>query len=104
MLLSELLNPLEFGAFEQKAVENTVVPEIIFLSMAVKISDGTPRLARAIDDVFFHTWLATYPNREAGVTVLDVMEHFAKRESRLERRRLKLRSLPPNEGFFVAKE
>ncbi len=72
--------------------------------MAIKISEGTPRLARAIDNVFFRTWLATYPNREVGITERDVIEQFAKREIRLERRRSKLRSLPENERFFVAKE
>ena len=72
--------------------------------MPIKITAATPRLARAIDDVFVRTWLGAYPNREAGISERDVSEHFAKRKSRLERRRLRLGSLPENEGVFVAKE
>jgi ribosomal protein S18 acetylase RimI-like enzyme len=35
--------------------------------------------ARQIQEVFYATWLATYPNKEAGITEDDIHDHFRKK-------------------------
>ena len=43
----------------------------------IRVVVASPEDTRAIKEVFYTTWLATYPNKEAGVTVEDV-EYFYK--------------------------
>ena len=44
--------------------------------MTVSISAPTREDAAGIQDLFYKTWLATYPNTEFGITEADVHEHF----------------------------
>ena len=72
----------------------------------IEISRAKPEDAREITEVFYKTWLKTYPNEKVGVTVEDV-EHVYKdsfKKEALEKRALKIADLKEGEHFFVAKE
>ena len=57
-----------------------------------------------IQEVFYQTWLATYPNEEAGVTLDDIHDRHKDRMSpeRLEKRRKDVDGSLPNTRMFVA--
>src|SRR5436190_18004762 len=42
----------------------------------IEIGTATPEDARAIADVHYKTWLATFPNKELGITEDDVRDYF----------------------------
>lgn len=44
--------------------------------MPITIIKPTPEDAAGIQNLFYKTWLATYPNAEFGITEADVHEHF----------------------------
>ena len=44
--------------------------------MNIKIVPADPKGVRGMQEVYFKTWLATYPNKEAGVTEDDVRDFF----------------------------
>jgi ribosomal protein S18 acetylase RimI-like enzyme len=60
----------------------------------------------AIQDVFYKTWLATYPNEEAGVTVADIEEKYKNRFSKenIEKRMKAISEILDGRLFLVAKE
>lgn len=62
-----------------------------------------PEHAEQIQDVFYHTWLATYPGN-AGITVEDVEKRFADRlsEEKLAKRREELENPHPGHHVLVA--
>lgn len=57
-----------------------------------------------IQEVFYQTWLATYPNAEAGVTVDDIHDRHKDRMSpeRTEKRRKDVDGRLPNTRMLVA--
>ena len=59
-----------------------------------------------IQDVFYKTWLATYPNEEIGITKEDIIERFKNSfsEEGLKRRTNYFLNIPENELFLIAKE
>lgn len=59
-----------------------------------------------IQEVFYKTWLQTYPNSEAGITIEDIEEHFKNRltPETIEKRKLRILNIPENELFLVAKD
>lgn len=59
-----------------------------------------------IADLFFITWLATYPNKETGITEEDIKERFKDRHSKesIQKRVDNLSALSKNQSFFVAKD
>ena len=61
---------------------------------------------REIQDVFYKTWLATYPNEEAGVTVADIEEKFKDRFSpeNIEKRIKNITDVSANKLFLIAKD
>jgi ribosomal protein S18 acetylase RimI-like enzyme len=61
---------------------------------------------REIQDVFYKTWLATYPNEEAGVTVADIEEKFKNRFSQenIEKRIKNISDASSDKLFLVAKD
>lgn len=61
---------------------------------------------RDIQDVFYKTWLATYPNEEAGVTVADIEERFKDRysEENIEKRTRNITEVSNNKLFLIAKD
>ena len=73
--------------------------------MQLSIEEAAPSDAETIQQVFYKTWLATYPNKEAGISVDDIEDRFKDRftEQELEKRKKKMESMPPNEKHFVAK-
>ena len=62
--------------------------------------------AEQMQEVFYRTWLATYPNEEAGITVDDVEDQFNDRNSKekLAKRRDWISNPSAGEHVFVAKE
>ena len=66
--------------------------------MAITISQAEPNDARGMQEVFYKTWLATYPNKDIGVTVEDIEDRFKDvfTEEQLEKKREQLRN--PKEG------
>ena len=61
---------------------------------------------RGIQEVFYKTWLATYPDEEAGITVADIEEKYKDRfsEAVLEKRRNDILDKSENKLFLVAKD
>jgi ribosomal protein S18 acetylase RimI-like enzyme len=43
---------------------------------SIRIAIAEPKDVRDMQEVFYRTWLATYPNREHGVTTDDIEFHF----------------------------
>jgi ribosomal protein S18 acetylase RimI-like enzyme len=59
-----------------------------------------------IQDVFYKTWLATYPNKPFGVTVMDIEEKYKDRFSKkaIEKRKKDIVDVSENKLFLVAKD
>lgn len=59
----------------------------------------------SIQQVFYKTWLSTYPNKEAGITKEDVEERFRDRfsENALSKRKKQVLSQSPDYISIVAK-
>ena len=74
--------------------------------LKIKISEASPEDVKEIAQVFYTTWLVTYPNEEFGITVDDVHDKYKDsfKEESLENRRVSI--LNPKEGsiFLVAKD
>ncbi len=73
--------------------------------MTIATSVAQEEDAEGIAELFYKTWLATYPNEEYRVTVDDVNDRFKDRHSdaKLDKRRMELRD-PGNSRIFVAKD
>ncbi len=73
----------------------------------VTIERAQPNDAEEIQNVFYKTWLATYPNSETGVTVDDVHEHYKERLTpegiEKSRKRIEEGLELVNQRFFVAR-
>ncbi|MEI6042703.1 MAG: GNAT family N-acetyltransferase [bacterium] len=67
----------------------------------ITIQKATPVDVLGIGEVFYKTWLATYPNEEIGITTEDVEFRFKDRKNRDGS---KFANIPDNELFLVAKE
>ena len=62
---------------------------------------------REIQNVLYRTWLVTYPNKEAGITVEDIEERFKERltEDGIEKRKQNfLDEASQNKFFIVARD
>lgn len=66
----------------------------------ITIQKAVPEDSQGIGEVFYETWLATYPNAEVGITTDDV-EDIWKNRSIADGSRFK--SFPDNELFLTAK-
>ncbi len=74
--------------------------------MDIQVVPAKPEDARDLQEVFYKTWLNTYPNKEFGITVDDI-EFFYKdafSAKTIAERAEKLALLPNNMKVFVAKE
>lgn len=72
----------------------------------IKISPATPEDAEGIQKVFYHTWIATYPNKEFNITVEDLEYRHRNMfiEENLEERRKMIREIDDSKKrFLVAK-
>lgn len=72
----------------------------------ITIQKPTKEDVRGVQEVFYKTWLATYPNDEVGVTKEDIEEKFKNRNSdeNIKLRTEKYLNIPNNELFLVAKD
>jgi len=72
----------------------------------VVIGSATPEDARGVAEVFYKTWLATYPNEEAGITTDDVEDRYGDvfTEEGLAKRAERIAHPSENATFFVARE
>lgn len=71
----------------------------------IKIIDAVPEDALGITNVFYKTWLATYPNKEKGVTMEDIEDSYKDEFSseKIENLKKLIRDLPKNKKRLVAK-
>ncbi len=67
----------------------------------ITIQKAAPEDAQGIGDVFYKTWLATYPNEEYGVTVDDIEFRFRDRK---EKDGSRLATISDNMQFLIAKD
>ncbi len=74
--------------------------------MKITVSDARVKDVEGLQEVFYRTWLATYPNKEHGITVDDIEERFKDRHSgeRLNDRRAAIATLDENNKYLVAKD
>lgn len=72
----------------------------------IKISPATPEDVRGATEVYYKTWLATYPNEAAGITVDDVENEFKDTftEEGLAQRTKRMVHPAENTSFFLAKD
>lgn len=72
----------------------------------ITIQKPTKEDVKSIQQVFYETWLETYPNKEAGVTAEDVEEKFKDRfsEKFIQKRTEAISNISKNQLFLVAKD
>lgn len=70
------------------------------------IQKPTKENVRDIQQVFYETWLVTYPNKEVGITVEDIEEKFKDRlsQEKIQKRTKDILNMPENEIFLIAKD
>ncbi len=76
------------------------------LEKKIEIATATPEDERGMAEVFYKTWLDTYPNEEAGITVDDIEDRYkdAFTEESLRKGRERTTNLPEGENLILAKE
>lgn len=74
--------------------------------MTITITNPERADAAGIQNVFYQTWLTTYPNAEAGITEEDVREHFKNAFSKKEIKGIAdyFTATAPNKLYLVAKD
>jgi ribosomal protein S18 acetylase RimI-like enzyme len=74
--------------------------------MGITITDATPADARDITNVFYKAWLATYPNKELGITVEDIEDSYKDSfsDENVQKAQERIANLPPNRRQLVAKD
>lgn len=72
----------------------------------IKITLATPEDARAVQDVFYRTWLATYPNEEHGITVDDIEDRYKDKitEEGIKKRAESMANEPEGHTLLLARE
>lgn len=72
----------------------------------IEVAKATPEDVRGIQEVYYQTWLATYPNEEIGITEEDIEDKFRDRFSEDALHRSAEHLLHPSEGetILLAKE
>jgi ribosomal protein S18 acetylase RimI-like enzyme len=71
----------------------------------ITILDAVPNDALGITNVFYKAWLATYPNKEKGITVEDIEDSYKDDFSaeKIEELKELIRNVPKNKKRLVAK-
>jgi ribosomal protein S18 acetylase RimI-like enzyme len=74
--------------------------------MEIQIEQPADKDIYGIQQVFYKSWLHTYPNEEAGVTIEDIEDKFrdAFSEETLQKRKAYLLNLPEGVRFVIAKD
>lgn len=70
----------------------------------IEIAMAKPEDAAAIQDVQYRAWLATYPNKEHGITAGAIEDRYKDRQQRLQKKQEEIKNLPPNIKVLVAKD
>lgn len=72
--------------------------------MSIAIEEAGPEHVEGIQEVFYRTWLDTYPNEDVGITVEDIEARYKGRngEERLAKRRADIVNREPHKKYFVA--
>lgn len=72
----------------------------------LEVTIATPEDARGMKEVSYRSWLATYPNEEAGITLEDIQERLkdALSDEKIAQKIEQLASIPENEKYIVARE
>lgn len=72
--------------------------------MSIRIVKAESEHVHGIQEVFYRTWLDTYPNKEFGITIDDVEDRFKGRNStgRIEKRRRDIENPVPGRKFLIA--
>jgi GNAT superfamily N-acetyltransferase len=71
---------------------------------AFRVESATPDVAAGIAHVRNMTWLATYPNKEAGVTQEDILAKNFENEDQVQRWRKTIESTTGERKLWVAKD
>ncbi len=74
--------------------------------VGLEITYATPDDVLDIQNVFYKTWLTTYPNEEIGITVEDIEDKFkdAFSEDTLQKRRESIQNMSEDIKLLVAKD
>lgn len=72
--------------------------------MEIEIKEATTDDVFGISDVQKESWLATYPNKEFGITKEDILSENFHSEGRIEKRIDIIKNTNSNTKFFVAKD
>lgn len=72
--------------------------------MNLRIIDADPKYIEQMQDVFYKTWLYTYPNKELGITPEDIEYRFKDRLSseKLQQRREEILNMPASRKYLIA--
>lgn len=72
---------------------------------AVNVLDAIPEDAKAITNVYYKTWLETYPNNQLGITRDDIEESYKDSfsEENIIKAEKRIQELPSNVKSLVAK-
>ena len=72
----------------------------------IKVSKAISGDAAAIQEVYYRTWLETYPNVEAGITREDIEDRWKNRNDpeRIERREREISSPEPGSILLLARD
>lgn len=70
------------------------------------ITDVQSSDAKEVSDVYYYTWLETYPDKELGITLDDIEHHFKDRRSpeRITKLQNAYKKLSDDERIIVAKD
>lgn len=68
------------------------------------IRDAKPEDVKALQEVFYTTWLTTYPNKEVGILEEDIHEKFKDvfTEEKLSEAAERIKNISNNSKYFVA--
>ncbi|MFA6253902.1 MAG: GNAT family N-acetyltransferase [Candidatus Paceibacterota bacterium] len=72
----------------------------------IEISQAKPEDAAGAQQVFYKTWLDTYPNEECGITAADIEDRFKDRitDEGIAKMADKIANPEPNSLFLLAKD
>ena len=83
-----------------------MVEKIENIENNILVCIATPNDVVGIQEVFYRTWLATYPNEEAGITVDDIEDRYKDRlnEKNISKRKEQIINPLDGQTLFVAKD
>ena len=95
--------------FQQKKTGSRIPSHLIhdkMCRMAVQVTEAGIDDFEKIQNVFYRTWLVTYPNKEHGISVDDIEDRFKDRNApeRREKRRQDILTRNLNKRLLVAKD